>query len=435
MKLLERMKGLFAGEGQPPASGMERQIADWARLYRQGSLTGRSKLRLPSAIASELARLAVCELDSSVVGEARGAYLDRQYQRVRKQLRVWAEYGFACGGMVLKVIPRGGELPVECITAENFVPLEQDSTGRVTAAEFWEERWLEGRRYRRMERHRLEGSRYTITNRVLDRWGNEVPLGTLPCWAELAAQATLEGIHRPLFVCFRTPMANCMEPDSPLGVSVYAAASQLIEQAEQQWERIEWEYKGSELAVDASEDLFEHRRDGSVVLPQGQERLFRAHDLDIGQSGGKFLEVFSPEIRDRALFCGLDSILRRIEFNCGLAYGTISDPQQVERTAQEVRAGRQRSYAMVCDLQGALEAALRELCEVLDIWATVYELCPDEPWQLRVCWGDSVLVDSETLRESHRKDVAAGLMSVQEYRAVWYGGAAMQEKGREQENA
>ncbi|MEG1687832.1 MAG: phage portal protein, partial [Angelakisella sp.] len=232
-----------------------------------------------------------------------------------------------------------------------------------------------------------------------------------------------------------TPMANCMEPDSPLGVSVYAAASQLIEQAEQQWERIEWEYKGSELAVDASEDLFEHRRDGSVVLPQGQERLFRAHDLDIGQSGGKFLEVFSPEIRDRALFCGLDSILRRIEFNCGLAYGTISDPQQVERTAQEVRAGRQRSYAMVCDLQGALEAALRELCEVLDIWATVYELCPDEPWQLRVCWGDSVLVDSETLRESHRKDVAAGLMSVQEYRAVWYGDAAMQEKGREEKNA
>ncbi|MEG2073564.1 MAG: hypothetical protein RRY54_02230, partial [Angelakisella sp.] len=246
-------------------------------------------------------------------------------------------------------------------------------------------------------------------------------MSEIPPWRGLDAEAVFQGVTRPLFVYFRTPMANSARPESCLGVSVYANAAALIEQAEEQWERINWEYKGSELALDASEDLFEHRRDGSVVLPEGKERLFRAYDIDIGQSGGKFLEVFSPDIRDVSLFNGLNNILRRIEFGCGLAYGTISDPHNVERTAEEIRAGKQRSYSTVCDLQAALERALRELAEVLDIWATLGGDCEAGDWQVQFRWGDSIVTDSDTLRKNHREDVAAGLMTAEEYRRIWHG--------------
>lgn len=427
MSWLERVKQMLTaqrstGETRTP---MQAEIERWNRMYRQGRAAGRGKLALPAAVAGELARLAVCELDSGITGGARGRYLDRQYRRALSKLRVWAEYGFAGGGMVLKVCPSGSELVVECIESDRFRPLEWDADGEITDAEFEEQRSWKGGSYRRIERHRLTAEGYEITNRALDAAGNLVPLCELPCWEDLPAAATLKGITRPLFVYYRTPMPNRIDSVSPLGASVFAGACELIEQAEEQWERINWEYKGGELAIDASEDLFEHRRDGSVVLPQGQERLFRAHDIDIGESAGHFLEVFSPELRDQSLFNGLNNILRRIEFNCGLAYGTLSEVSEVERTAQEVKAGRQRSYATVCELQISLEKALRELVCVMDIWATLGGLCPQGDWKLRLCWGDSIITDSETLRQNHRLDVAAGLMTAEEYRDYWY------DKGKE----
>lgn len=423
-KWLERVRTILdARENRAVAkrNPMEAETAKWGTLYRKGSTVGAGTLRLPAAIAGELARLAVCELETGVTGGARGEYLARQFAPAVENLRVWAEYGFAWGGMVLKVVPNGTELTVECIRADCFAPLDYAADGTITEAEFCEYADYQGRKFRRVERHRLADGLYEITNTVTDQSGRICPLGAVPKWAALTPGVVLEGLKKPLFVYFRTPMANSIDPDSPLGVSVYAGAVELMAQAEEQWERIQWEYKGGELAVDASEDLFEHRRDGSVVLPEGKERLFRAHDIDLGQAGGKFLEVFSPPLRDSALFCGMNNILRRIEFNCGLAYGTLSDPQNVERTAQEVRAGRQRSYATVCDLQRSLEAAMRELVAVMDCWATLGNLCPPGEFALRVCWGDSIVTDSDTLREQERKDVAAGLMTVAEYRTAWYG--------------
>ncbi|MEG0853000.1 MAG: hypothetical protein RSF82_03945 [Angelakisella sp.] len=422
MNWLERVRTIFNDKEQAWAvkDDMKDQISRWGRLYRQGSLQGTGSLRLPAAIASELARLAVCELETRLTGGVRAEFLQQQYAEAVAALRGWAEYGFACGGMVLKVVPQEKSLRVECIGADCFTPLGY-TDGQMTAAEFTETAYHQGRRYRRAERHRLQDGRYEITNTATDSSGRMVPLEQLPQWSDLAPSVVLEGVTRPLFVYFRTPMANSTQPQSPLGVSVYANAVELIAQAEEQWERIDWEYRGSELALDASEDLFEHRRDGSVVLPEGKERLFRAYDIDIGQSSGKFLEVFSPAIRDDSLFNGFNNILRRIEFNCGLAYGTLSDPHNVERTAEEIKAGKQRSYSTVCDLQRALERALRELAEVLDIWTTLTGCCEAGDYTAEFAWGDSIVSDSDTLRRSHREDVAAGLMTAQENRHIWYG--------------
>lgn len=421
MKWLERVRQILyrnnSVENQQGA--MDRAIDCWSRLYRQGSVTGAGKLRLPAAIAGELARLAVCELQSEITGGQRAQWLEQQYIKVIRRLRVWAEYGFACGGMVLKPYPKDGGLVTECVRAECFTPLEYGADGEITAAEFREYRQYGGRRYCRVERHSLEMGSYRITNHVYDQGGREVGLSLVPAWQDMAGEVALEGIDRPLFVYFRTSMANSVDQESPLGVSVYAGAVELISQAEEQWERIQWEYKGGELAVDASEDLFEHRRDGSVILPEGSERLFRAHDIDLGQSGGNFLTVFSPALRDQSLFNGFNNIVRRIEFNCGLAYGTISDPNNVERTAQEIRSGKQRSYAAVRDLQRSLEQALEDLCRVMDIWATLEDLCPQGDWEVKFCWGDSIVVDSETLREQERKDVELGIMTKEEYRENW----------------
>ena len=48
------------------------------------------------------------------------------------------------------------------------------------------------------------------------------------------------------------------------------------------------------------------------------------------------MDTFSPDIRSDPLFKGFNAQLKLIEFNCSLAYGTISDPQNVDKTAEEI---------------------------------------------------------------------------------------------------
>ena len=40
--------------------------------------------------------------------------------------------------------------------------------------------------------------------------------------------------------------------------------------------------------------------------------------------------------RDASFFNGLNQQLRRIEFNSNLAYGTLSDPNNTDKTAEEI---------------------------------------------------------------------------------------------------
>lgn len=236
------------------------------------------------------------------------------------------------------------------------------------------------------------------------------------------------GIDGMLFAVFRVPFANNIDPASPLGVSVYSRAVDLIREADRQYSRILWEYEGSELAVDASDGALAIRpdKDGAkVTIPQRSKRLFRQLNIDQG-TGGDLYKVFSPTIRDTALFNGFDKLLKRIEFNCSLAYGTLSDPQNVDKTAEEIRSSKQRSYSAVCAIQKQLEIALRQLVWIMDFYATLYQLAPRGEYELNLAWGDGVLQDTD--KEYARRRELADMGYIKPEKLVaWYFGVSEEE--------
>ncbi|MCI6560754.1 MAG: hypothetical protein MR434_05025 [Ruminococcus sp.] len=165
----------------------------------------------------------------------------------------------------------------------------------------------------------------------------------VPQWHKIEPVRTFTKIKHPLFACFKLPMANNIDRHSAMGVSVYSRALNQIRQADEQWERIMWEFQGSELAVMAESGMFRIVK-GEADLPNGNKRLYRFFQ-DTGTN--EFFKEFAPGIRDSSLFNGLNRIFQRIEFNCGLAYGVISDPQTVEKIAEEVRGSKQRSLTYI----------------------------------------------------------------------------------------
>lgn len=424
------------------SSEMQTAIDQWALMFMDKAPwidNTTQSLGLAASVAGEIARLTTVELESTITGSPRADYLQREYKRVLAVLRNRVETAVASGGLVFKPYVDGKHIAVDCVPAWRFFPTAFNSRSEVTGAVFVEQVTKGKTYYTRMEHHQLTNEGYTIRNLAFSSLtsgtlGNPCSLGTVDEWADLAPELTIrykdgtapEGV---LFSYFRMPFSNTVDPESPLGVSVYSRSVGLIQEADRQYSRILWEYEGSELAVDASQGALQVKgpdgRDKEMVMPQRSKRLFRELAIDQGQ-GGDLYKVFNPDIRDTSLFNGLDKILKRIEFNCYLSYGTLSDPQNVDKTAEEIRSSKQRSYSAVCDVQQALQDALEHLVWAMDFYATLYKLAPRGEYEVNFTWGDGILQDTDK-EYMRRKDMADNGYLRPEKFVAWYFGISEEE--------
>ena len=409
-------------------SQMAKSIELWTAMYEDKSPWLDKNVYsagMAASVSSELARLTTLEMKS----EVSDPYLDGQYQsKVLNYIRSQVEYGCAKGGLIFKpYISRHG-IEVQFVQADCFFPIAFDSSGRITQCVFTEQ-FRKGKRiYTRLEMHELSGEHVRITNRAFVATndyslGSEVPLTAVVHWAEITPVAVLEGADRLLFGYFRVPLANADQSDSPLGVSVYSRAVGLIQEADRRYSNICWEYEGTQLAVHLAASMLKYDKNrDKFEYPGGKDRLYRNVEYNVGATDKPLIETFSPEIRDTALFNGFNNQLKLIEFSCGLAYGTLSDPQNVDKTATEIKTSKQRSYVTVTDLQMALQRALEDLVYAMHFWAVLYGLIPaGSSYQLSFDWDDSIVVDAELEREEDRKDVAMGALNLWEYRMKWLG--------------
>lgn len=419
---------------------MQTALTEWRDLYQMGGLPTRPEeesksysLRLPAGIASEFSRLLLSEADVHLMGGARASYLEVPLHAFWTQFSRQAEAACALGSMVFKPYVSGDTISVNLLRADQYVPTAFDTTGVVTAAVFVDTKQIGRRYYTRLEAHTWDANsqKYTVENRAYmaydrDTLGTPCSLDAVDGWEGLKAYQELENITAPLFSVFRVPSANRVDMDSPIGVSVYASAVDLIQEANQMWDKIWWEYCGTELALDVSQDLLEktkvdEKRAFKWKLPKGGKRLFRGYDMAYDSDISKKMQVFSPAIRDSSLFNGLNHILQRIEFNVGLAYGTISEPQDIEKTAEEIRSSKQRSYTHVSRMQQALETALEGLVYSMGVYADLYDLAPAGEVSLACTWGDSVLEDADKEFQRQMQMVSARVLKPEKFLAWYFG--------------
>ena len=381
-------------------------------------------LNLCAAIASELARLTTMELETRVDDES----LDKIYQKFIRHIRKFTEYGLALGGIIVKPYVEDLEkklIDIDIVPANKFIVLGFTSFGDINHIVFIDRIKKKDKKdkdifFTRLEEHKIDNE-YLITNTAYlsnnqEVLGDKISLGAVEEWVDMAETMTVDS-DRPLFAYFKNPQANNLDLDSNEGISCFARALSLIQDADEQYQRIMWEYKGSELAIDA--DITTVKANGE--LPKGKERLFRNLGMDMGDGGRDFYEVFSPNIRDSSLFNGLNGIIKKIEFLCGLAYGTISDMEFTAKTATEINTSQQRSYSTVKDIQNELARCLKDFVEILKYWYNELGIPFDEDCQVSFDFDDSLVVDSETEQKIRLQEVAAGILKPEAYLKWRYG--------------
>lgn len=393
----------------------------------------------PASIAGEFARLITTEMKSEVSGDGPFAeYLNEWYQKAIKHLREHVEYYCAKGGIALKPYISGDGILVDYTQAENFFPTSYNSNGEITGAVFVDAKRIGKYLYTRLEHHELRGTTYTVINKAFQSeqllsyqddelmsarypLQNQVPLSTVPEWADLSEEpVVIENVKQTLFVYIKVPNANNVDSGSPLGASVYSRAVDFLQAADEQFTEILHEYKTLEAAVEASADLFKLDKKGNAILPAGQERKFRTYDTK-GMKEGSLLKEFAPAFRDSSLFNGLNNYLQRIEFTVGLAYGTISIPNETEKTATEIKSSKQRSYSVVCDMQKEWDDGLKHLVYAMSVLAILYQKAPFGEYILCTEWGDGVLEDSDVEYQRRWGQVVAGKLKIEKFYAWYYG--------------
>ena len=201
---------------------------------------------------------------------------------------------------------------------------------------------------------------------------------------------------------------------SSCGVSIFESAKGRIRKADIQGARLDWEYDSGERAIHVDEKALKHKG-GRTYLPRLKKRLYKGLNLEDGKDKELYKE-YSPEMRDEAFRRGLEEYKREIEFIVGLAYGDLSDAQEVEKTAAEVLTSKTRKYNRVSAIQEKLQTCLEDFVAALAFYSGTYMSRPEFACK----FNDSILTDEESERKQDRQDVSMGAMSLVEYRMKWY---------------
>lgn len=374
---------------------------------------------LPAAICREVARPTLVEFTANITGSQRADYLNDGFQLAKENFSKALELGLALGGVALKPYIYGDNLLVDMTGAAGFQPTKFDPTGRCIGGVFRDKPVkVNGKYYVRLESHDLTDTTYTIKNKAYysDSTGSvgaPAPLDVVPEWADIQEEVTIQNMDGPLFAYFKPPIANTADTNSLCGMSIYgdAATVELIKQADEQWERLRWEFKSGERKV---------LMDGNTTTANMfDKRLF---EIGAFTADGDFYQFLNPELRNDAVYKGFQDVLRRIEFNVGLSYGDISDPQTVEKTATEIRSSKQRKYVLISSIQTALEHTFDALIYAMNTYATLYGLAADGEYEVTYDWGDSILDDQETKDKEFARDLqllSAGIVNDWELRAKY----------------
>lgn len=468
-------------------SDMYKNKAPWLKEPNFNDPTRVVSLGLPALIASEKARTALIELKTEITtpvdeetienpdytepivdefgniipssqpktlikqipvsDTSRAVYLNKQYKNnLQKKLRTQIEFGIAKGGLAIKpyVISKktskGIEYTIEFdfCQADCFYPLSFNSSGEITEAAFLETVVKKEEIYRRLEYHKWENGTIHVVNKAYKSinsatsqdmlgidLGQEVPLTEVPQWEDLQPEIQLAGVDKPLFSYFKVPEANTIDTLSPLGVSGYSRAVDLIKDADMQYSRLLWEYEGGELAIDIDRDALNflegtdrNGNQGHSVMGSLQRRLYRK--VDISNEGNTY-EPFAPSLRDTNYLQGLNAILMRIEDAVALSRGTLSDSSAEARTATELKILKQRSYQANADLQQAIQSAIEGAIYAANVYCTLYNITPEGEYEMSFEWDDSIIVDVDTELGKRITLMQNGLASKLENR-MWYFG-------------
>ena len=443
-------------EGSAMSDEMSDAIDLWKDIYKDKSpwiddIKGVYSLGLGKQICQTMQQQVLSEMETSITapgedGETnqdtldekmtRARFLNEIYQkRIIKKLPEALEKALALGGMIIKPYMNDGNVYLDFTYQGDFCPLAFDDDGNIIDIAFFDQFTSGKYVFTKVERQTFsqKNKMVVIENKAFkaeikkaddeeeQQLGKEIQLAEVERWANISQEpVTIESVEKPLYGYFRVPVSNNIDMKSPLGISLFSPAVPLIQRADEQFSRLDWEYKGGQLAIDVDTTAISYK-DGyygtMVAMDDLQDRLYRR--LEMGKDDT--YQAWAPALRDQNYINGLNVYTNKIEDMIGLARGSLSQIESEARTATEIKLLKQRTYITVSSIQDALENALIDTIYAVNAFASLYSLSSDGEYVTNIEWKDSILTDTDAELDQKLRLRDAGILSKEEIRS-WYTG-------------
>lgn len=369
-------------------------------------------MRIEQGICREFADVVLSEMEVNISNDK----LFELFNNCTADLNENLQDGIGMGSFCIKPL---GNKQAEFVTADKFFVLSFGADKKPDDVVFIDQRKLNESRYLiRLERHSVKAGFLVIKNLAFESHdrttlGHAVPLDTLDAWAKLPKDVAYPGMTQMDFGYYRNPLKNRVD-DTNTGVSIFESAVEIIQRADIQGARLDWEFESGERAVHVDSTALKKKPNGQNGLANLNKRLYRGLDIN---SDKELLKEYSPELREEDIINGLETLYRQIEFIVGLAFGDLSDPQSVDKTATEVKAAKQRKYNRVNAIQGNLKKCLEEFVAGLAFHEGLYT----SGYEFICNFADSILTDEAAERQLMLNEIASGIRAHWEYRVRFFG--------------
>jgi A118 family predicted phage portal protein len=345
-------------------------------------------------------------------------------------LKVWADFKRDDNGAA---IPDSIRLKIGYCQADQFVPTAWDNAG-VTEGVFISRQAKGGYYYTRLEFHKWDGTTYYITNELYrsdmyklgsqepqDILGVRIPLATI--FPTLDEETTISGLEASLFSYFRTPLANNVDDNSPLGVSIYANAMETLHALDITFDSFVREFRLGKKRI-----IVPARMIKNVIDPMTGEarRYFDATDetyeaLSTDDPDSLKIQDNSVELRVEEHVAAMNAFLNIFCLQVGLSAGTFSfDAKGGLKTATEVVSENSKTYKTVKNFQNMIKPAVEHLVRNIVDLGALYDLdidgvkiaaLRDRGYDVAVGMDDGITQDRQTNINEGITLVGAGLMS------------------------
>lgn len=435
-------------------------------------------MSLAKAVCAELAGMVwtdQCEVSVSTNGfddaeeDPLQAFVDKVLRQnaFESKMQGAIEQAAALGGEAMKVwrdvrrdsdgseIPGTERLKIGWCMADQFVPTAWDNA-EVTEGVFISRKAKNGYYYTRLEWHKWDGLSYVITNHLYrasifrngssepqDILGYRVPLAEI--YPFLDEETTVEGIEHSLFSYFKPPVANNLDDNSPLGVSIYANAMETLHALDVCFDSFVREFRLGKKRIIVPARMIKTVIDPQTGIPR---RYFDANDetyeaLSTDDPDSLRIQDNSVSLRVEEHVAAINAFLNVFCLQVGLSSGTFSfDTHGGLKTATEVVSENSKTYKTVKNFQNMIRPAVERLVRNIVTLGALYDMDIDgrkiselaaRGYEVSIAMDDGITQDRQTNINEGITLVGAGLMSKLTFLTDRKYGQALTEEAAQQE--
>lgn len=407
---------IFGKQTMPPeVQNGNTSIQEWWAIYRAKApwlsysyVTSDAVKREHRRLTLNPAKIACSELAGLVLSETPAVTASQAVMDVLQAENFWAnlrrsyEYQAAIGGQALKLVKEGDEICIDFVKASNFIPLTWDNA-EITEASFIDRRSKGKDVFIRVETHKKTEGGYTITSAAFDeKTGIKQNLEVL--WPDVEPEVFV-ATSVPLFVYIGNPEANNIDPESPLGISIFANATDTIQALDVAFDEFNWEILAGQRRIAIPGTCMR----GYVDTQDGKRKNgFNPGDRVFMRLEGDDAEKFKPTdmtspIREQSFIASINALLNLYAMQIGFNAGYFSFDGVSMKTATEVVSENSQTYKTAQAHKDNLRFALIRLFRAIDI------VSGGKGEGIDVVFNDGIIEDRNTKAKYHQDLVLAKL--------------------------